>query len=174
MKLKRHKETARPNVSATELAQMGTCERMVWLENRLGRRRTSAQEAATQRGLAGHARFFDESKRLMSGDTGRTRGRCFVATLLLAESAQATPHLATLRAYRDHVMKPSKLGRLLVLGYYRIGPMLCRVLTRHAWLQRPTRTIVVALSMLAAASLDRRHGSYRGTNARARNDVDTP
>lgn len=148
-----------PSVSATELAQMGTCERMVWLEHRLGRRRTPEQDAAARRGLAEHARFFNESQRLLSGGAEPTCGRCFVATLLLANNAQATPHLATLRDYRDLVMKRSKLGRCLVISYYRIGPALCRTLVRHAWLQGSARAIVVALAKLAAASLDRRRNS---------------
>lgn len=169
--MNRRKDRAQAGVSATELAQMGTCERMVWLEHRFGRRRTAKQEAATQRGLAEHARFFDESKRLMNGDTRRTRGRCFVATLLLAESAQAAPHLAMLREYRDHVMKPSELGRLLVMGYYQTGPMLCRILTRNAWLRRPARAIVIALAVLAAASLNRRRNGRRSTVMETRDDA---
>jgi hypothetical protein len=161
------------NVSATELAQMGTCERMVWLEHRLGRRRTPEQEAAARRGLAEHARFFDESKRLQNGDAEPARGRCFVATLLLADRAQATPHLATLRDYRDLVMKRSPSGRYLVMSYYRMGPALCRILVRHAWLQDPARAVVVALAKLVAASLDRRRNSHQGMDVGTRNDADT-
>lgn len=148
-------------VSATELAQMGTCERMIWLEQRMGRRRTAQQEAAVRRGLAEHARFFDQSKRLMNSKSEHRTGRCFVATMLLAQRPQATPHLVALRAYRDHVLKRSMLGRRLVLHYYRMGPMLCRILTRHAWLQRPARAVVVGLARLAAAMLARRR--HRGS-----------
>lgn len=161
--MKKRKGHQTRSVSATELAQMGTCERMVWLEHQLGRRRTPEQAAASRRGLVEHARFFDESQRLLSGGAEPARGRCFVATLLLADRARATPHLAALRDYRDLIMKRSELGRRLVMSYYWIGPALCRTLVRHAWLQGPARAIVVALAMLAAVLLDRRRNSRRDT-----------
>lgn len=146
---------------------------MVWLEHRLGRRRTPEQDAAVRRGLAEHAHFFNESQRLLSG-AEPVRGRCFVATLLLADRGQATPHLAALRNYRDLVMKRSKWGRRLVKCYYRIGPALCRLLIRHAWLQGPARSIVVALAKLAAASQARRHGRHRGPKAKVDHHADIP
>lgn len=45
-------------VSASELAQMGVCERIVVFEHLYGRRRTSAQRQAIQRGLQAHQRFY--------------------------------------------------------------------------------------------------------------------
>jgi predicted RecB family nuclease len=48
----------RPDVvSASDLAEMGVCERRVLLEHRHGLRRTSAQETAMRRGLRAHERF---------------------------------------------------------------------------------------------------------------------
>lgn len=45
-------------VSASELAQMGVCERLVVFENRYGKRRTVLQQRAIQRGLRAHLRFY--------------------------------------------------------------------------------------------------------------------
>lgn len=55
--------TLKPIVSASELARMGLCERMVVLEHRFGQRLSVAGLAATARGRRAHARFLREGKR---------------------------------------------------------------------------------------------------------------
>lgn len=45
-------------VSASELAQMGVCERLVVFEQRYGKRRNLARLHALQRGLDAHQRFY--------------------------------------------------------------------------------------------------------------------
>jgi len=45
-------------VSASELAQMGVCERLVVFERRYGKRRSLAHLRALQRGLDAHQRFY--------------------------------------------------------------------------------------------------------------------
>lgn len=45
-------------VSASELAQMGVCERLVVFEQRYGARRTPAQRQAIWRGQHAHRRFY--------------------------------------------------------------------------------------------------------------------
>ncbi len=50
----------RASVSASELAQMGVCERLVVFEHRYGKRRTVEQQQATKRGRRAHARFYRE------------------------------------------------------------------------------------------------------------------
>ena len=46
-------------VSASELAQLGACERVVRFEALYGRRRTATQRQAVARGLVEHARFYE-------------------------------------------------------------------------------------------------------------------
>lgn len=48
------------SVSASELAQMGVCERLVVFEHRYGKRRTVEQQQAIKRGRRAHARFYRE------------------------------------------------------------------------------------------------------------------
>lgn len=48
----------RASVSASELAQMGVCERMVVFEHRYGKRRTVEQQQAIKRGQRAHLRFY--------------------------------------------------------------------------------------------------------------------
>lgn len=61
------------SVSASELAQMGVCERLVVLEHRYGKRRTVEQQRAAMRGLRAHERFYRERRR-----DSVCRGRCLV------------------------------------------------------------------------------------------------
>lgn len=53
----------RASVSASELAQMGVCERLVVFEHRYGKRRTVEQQQAAKRGLLAHHRFHRERHR---------------------------------------------------------------------------------------------------------------
>lgn len=48
------------SVSASELAQMGVCERLVVFEHRYGKRRTTEQLQTIKRGLRSHERFYRE------------------------------------------------------------------------------------------------------------------
>lgn len=68
----------RESVSASELAQMGVCERLVVFEYRYGKRRTKAQRQAIQRGLLAHQRFYGSRNADATGP-----GRYFYAILAL-------------------------------------------------------------------------------------------
>jgi len=70
--LKKHVHQ-RVTVGASELAQMGVCERLVVFEHRYGTRRTAEQQRAAMRGLRAHKRFYRERQ----GDSARQE-RCFV------------------------------------------------------------------------------------------------
>ncbi len=52
--------SAGQQVSASELAQMGVCERLVVFEQCYGKRRTLAQRRAIRRGQRAHLRFYRE------------------------------------------------------------------------------------------------------------------
>lgn len=66
------------SVSASELAQMGVCERLVVFEHRYGKRRTVEQQRAVARGRLAHARFYRER----CTDSARRSG-CRVAALVV-------------------------------------------------------------------------------------------
>ncbi|MDO8774721.1 MAG: hypothetical protein Q7K57_39660 [Burkholderiaceae bacterium] len=70
--LKKHAHQ-KVTVSASELAQMGVCERLVVFEHQYGKRRTAEQQRAAMRGLQAHARFYRERH----GDLA-CRGRYFL------------------------------------------------------------------------------------------------
>jgi hypothetical protein len=118
-----------PFVSASELARMGYCERQVAFDASHGRRATAEQEQARSRGQKAHAAFYDESRRIAAASA--TRGRCFIATLVLGECRETR----ALRAFRDLYLRRSAFGRWVVGSYYRTSPALC------AWLQIRPRAI---------------------------------
>jgi len=68
----------RASVSASELAQMGVCERLVVFEHHCGKLRTAEQLSAIKRGRRAHRRFYRErngdsepGKRGFAGHFGR-------------------------------------------------------------------------------------------------------
>lgn len=92
-------------ISASELAQMGYCERKLVFDARHGARDTAEQARAKERGRALHARFYEERERI--AEASATRGRGFIATLALGDCGQTRQ----LRAFRDLVLRRSSAGR---------------------------------------------------------------
>lgn len=86
-------------VSASDLAQMGRCERLVLFEHRQGSRRTAWQERARERGLVEHERFYREG--LAASAQAARKGRCFIATCVFGESWQTQ----VLRQFRDIALR---------------------------------------------------------------------
>ena len=108
-------------VSATELAEMGFCEKRVQLAYMYGEQATPEQRKAMARGQGAHKRYLEE------GLAATSDRRCFVATFVFGPDAQETQ---VLRAYRDAVLLRQRWGRVLVAAYYRIAPSVCRVMER--------------------------------------------
>ena len=84
------------SVSASELAQMGVCGRLVVFEHRYGKRCLPKQRAAIERGRREHERFYREGR-----IASTPPGRCFIATMMFGEG----PETQTLRAFRDQVLR---------------------------------------------------------------------
>ena len=128
-------------VGASELAQMGRCERLVVLESLHGPRRSTSQEGARRRGIAAHVRFELQGRRATAPGDGSTRRpgeRCFIATMVFGDAWQTH----ALRDFRDTVLRPRPWGRRLVAAYYAAGPRLCRMLQRCPPLLWMTRGIL--------------------------------
>lgn len=131
------------SVSASELAQMGRCERLVLFEHRHGRRRTPSQQRDRKRGQLAHEQFEHEGLDAMSA-AARRRGRCFIATCVFGDAWQTQ----VLRHFRDRVLRPRPWGRWLIRRYYRAGPGLCIVLRERPVLRAAMR---VVLGLVASA-----------------------
>jgi len=139
------------SVSASELAQMGVCERLVVFEHRYGTRGLPQQQAAIERSRRAHERFYRRG-RIASAPLGR----CFIATMVFGEG----PETQTLRAFRDQVLRRGPTGRRLIVTYYRIAPGVCRMLVRQPWTHSVLRialrpVIWLALRWLSATGARR-------------------
>jgi hypothetical protein len=140
----RRRSTRGPDCTVTrasDLAQMGRCERLVVLEAMHGTQRDDVQEMARLRGIAAHARFETVGRQALavSGGSVRRQGdRCFIATLAFGDAWQTD----VLRDFRDAVLRRRRWGRRLVVAYYRHGPRICCVLRRSPTLLRMTRCIL--------------------------------
>jgi hypothetical protein len=140
-------------VSASALAQMGVCERLVVFEHRNGTRRTASQRAAIRRGLQAHEQFFRDGHR-MSGK----RRLCYIATLTFGEG----PEVVALRVLRDWVLAENAGGRWLIRMYYRTAPTVCSVLVRFPRLQPIVRMFLRPIAWIAARVLRGRKRDHGG------------
>ena len=134
-------------VSASELARMGYCERQVAFDASHGQRVTAGQERARGRGLKAHAAFYEESRRIAAASA--TKGRCFIATLVLGECDDTR----ALRAFRDLYVRRSACGRWLVGTYYATSPALCAWLGTRPRAIRPLRWLLKGLARAAGAAV---------------------
>lgn len=141
----------RNSVSASELAQMGVCEQLVQFEHLYGRRRSAGQLADMTRGDREHQRFFRE------GALER-KGRCFIATLVYGEGRE----VSLLRSFRDRVLRPTALGRRLILAYYQAAPAVCRVLEGRPMLIRAVRLVLRPAVWIAGKAVEREGGPRHG------------
>ncbi len=138
-------------VSASELAQMGVCERLVVFEHRHGKRSTDIQREAIRRGLQEHGRFYRDGVRV-----SEKKGRCYLATLTFGSG----PETAALRMFRDRVLRPNAMGRWLIWLYYRTAPAICAILARYRWLQPIVRTALRPIAWVADRILGGNGGDH--------------
>lgn len=139
----------RQRVSASSLAQMGVCERLVLFEHRYGRRYTVQQRKDMARGGREHRRFYLERQTQPGG-----KGQCFISPPVYDEGYG----VSVLRAFRERVLRPSMLGRGMILTYYRAALAVCRMLAAHSWLIGLMRALLCSVVKVAARLYRRRAG----------------
>ncbi len=140
----------RDEVSATELAEMGFCEKRVQLAHLYGEQATPEQRRAMARGQADHQRYLEE------GLAATADRRCFVATLVFGADARETK---VLRAYRDAVLLRRRWGRILVAAYYWVAPAGCRIMARSPAIEAGVRQMLCAVVARCERSLSDRRPS---------------
>jgi hypothetical protein len=117
-------------VSATELAKMGKCERQVYLDYHYGED-TSLTAEFIKRGNHEHEEF----NRQLSGKDKR----CFIATAVFGMDAIETN---ILRQFRDEHLMPYTYGRVFISLYYNISPYIVIVIEKYPALMIPIRRIM--------------------------------
>jgi len=138
-------------VSASELAQMGACERFVLFEAKYGKRVSRCQQEAIKRGRTEHAKFFRDGVRSQADvETSLSQPWCFCASLAWGPEA---PETDLLRRFRDKVLRRSAVGQCLIQLYYRTAPGLCRQFEGRRNLIRALRLGLKPALWIAKAAL---------------------
>jgi hypothetical protein len=138
-------------VSASELSQMGACERLVLFEAKYGKRMSRCRQEATERGRREHAKFFRDCVRSQSDvETSLSKPWCFCASLAWGPEA---PETDLLRRFRDRILRRSAAGRGLIELYYRTAPGFCRRFEGRRNLIRALRVGLKPALWIAKAAL---------------------
>ena len=138
-------------VSASELAQMGACERLVLFEARYGKRRSRCQQKAIERGRTEHDKFFKDGVRSQADvETSLSQPWCFCASLAWGPEA---PETDLLRRFRDRILRRSAAGRRLIRLYYKTAPGLCERIGGRRRLIRALRLGLKPALWIAKAAL---------------------
>ena len=125
------KTDTRP-IAVTDLAQLARCEQQMLLDQEFGKQRPISRERQARAGNAEHERHDRLARQYQGSGSGRRRrtrdSRCFVASAVYGDTAWQTE---VLRDWRDRVLLPSRLGRVLVRLYYRCSPTWARWVSGH-------------------------------------------
>lgn len=142
-------------VSATDLADMAVCERRVLLTARYGKRHHADVRRSADYGNERHVSFHRDAVRQNPGlsTSAPVDHRCFIASAVFGADA---PETVALRQFRDRILLPGRLGRLLIRIYYWASPPVAVWLSRHRSLRR---ACALALSGMI------RHVQQRGKNS---------
>ncbi len=73
-------------------------------------------------------------------------GLCFIATA--AYGSAWHPHVASLRAFRDHYLLPHPLGRAAVAAYQAVSPPLARMIAPHPTLRAAARAALTPIVLV--------------------------
>ena len=118
-------------VSATELAKLGKCERQAYFDYHYGEDK-SLTAAYITRGNREHEKFNHQ----LSGSDRR----CFIATAVFGADAVETD---ILRRFRDERLLPYSAGRAFVTIYYRVSPSIAAFIRCYPTLVVPIRQVLL-------------------------------
>ena len=125
-------------VTASEMADMGKCERLVVLDSIHGKQYSTLTEELRQDGKEEHRRHHVEVQRYAEPG-GRYDERCFIATAVYGHGAWQTE---LLRKWRDDVLLPNPLGRVATRIYYIISPAVIDLMKNKPKIIELTRSIL--------------------------------
>lgn len=127
-------------LSATDLAELGRCERQaMYRYHKHAERVHPALAVARRRGIAEHDRRHQEVISSRSDATRSDRGPCFIASAIYGPYAWQTE---VLRDWRDRALLPTRAGRILVGIYYRVSPGLAAYLSGMTRTSRLVRAVL--------------------------------
>lgn len=156
------KQRPRKFVSASELAQMGACERYIAFEKRYGKIRSPEQIKAMQRGNNAHDKFHREALTVNPRVRSSLEAKpwCFIASCVFP--APNAPETRTLRALRDRILRRSQAGRRVIILYYRWSAPIARLIGPHRAARAVARVLLRPVVATARLVLKGR-GWHEGT-----------
>jgi hypothetical protein len=136
-------------VSASELAQMGVCERRVYFEARYGKRAPGSRKAAIEHGRQEHDKFFNEGVSVNPNvQASLNKPWCFIASMVYGPAA---PETQLLRLFRDRFLRRCVGGRAAVRFYYQWSPKVCEFVRGRAVAVWSVRMCLWPVVRIAAA-----------------------
>lgn len=122
-------------VRISELAEVATCQRRVYLRGKIGQRETEEQAAAKERGNVLHDLAYKQSH----PEQGSQDRRCFIATSVYGSDAWQTQ---LLRDFRDSRLRKSRVGTVFISIYYFTSPTIANLCTRYKLVSVFAKTIL--------------------------------
>lgn len=139
--------------SASELAEMGYCEKRMLFEHRLGPRASLTREKARLDGLAAHQAFHRDAVTIAHDvQSSEVKPWCFIASELFGQGAWETN---ALRMVRDRVLRQHAVGRVFIGAYYRYSPRMASWLRRHNHIRLIARVILRSVAAALKWYFDR-------------------
>lgn len=135
-------------VSASELAQMGVCERLIKFEHKYGKAITKAQSLAMKRGQRAHEQFLRRAIVInpKTETTTKVKPWCFIASSAFSPDA---PETEALRQFRDVILRKSHVGRALIRRYYHLSPVIAGLMERNQWMKPTVRCVLRPVIFIA-------------------------
>lgn len=119
----------------SDLAEVATCQRRVYLKAKYGQKETNAQTMAKKRGIVLHEKAYQQKR----PDSKSQDKRCYIATSIYGIDANETQ---TLRDFRDNTMMKTSVGRCLISMYYNISPHIVKLSNGKPWMITVSRLIL--------------------------------
>lgn len=123
-------------LSANTIADVSFCEKQLVLNHKYGEQVTDKQQRQRQRGDEEHLRHHLVASKYGSG---RGDSHCFIATELYGNVAYETN---LLRNYRDTRLVTNWFGKLFIVIYYEVSPLIVTVIKRSTRMKAFTRSLV--------------------------------
>jgi len=119
-----------PIISASMLAQLGSCEKQAHLSFIHGKRIPEFRQKLMDKGTIAH-----EQNRNRVLSEKKTDKRCFIATEIYGPNA---PQTIALRTFRDQQLLPNPLGKIFVKLYYIYSPFIVKIISKFSF----TRSLI--------------------------------
>lgn len=132
-------------VAVTQLVNMTKCENQTLLNTVYKPKLANDVKQRQKEGISDHKKFeklnnkyANDSQRVISEMNKSSDRRCYVATAIFGNTS---PETTVLRRWRDQTLSQYYAGRLFIQAYYKISPVLLRIMP--SWTKPITKSILI-------------------------------